>query len=165
MCANGPGDRGSTPGRVIPKTLKMVLDASLLNTQQYKVHIESKVEQSRESSRPRCSSYWKRSLRSPSTTVTNFTYLFYNCLRIIIAYIYSKHINTWKIRTSALNNPIRVDMPLKQLINQPSCVSLMMLAPIFVNEFCFSNSKSSLICFCAFFLYFDNISTFCFSLF
>ena len=34
--ANGPGDLGSIPGRVIPKTLKMVLDTSLLNTQQYK---------------------------------------------------------------------------------------------------------------------------------
>ena len=33
--ANGPGDRDSTPGRVIPKTLKMVLDASaLLDTYQ-----------------------------------------------------------------------------------------------------------------------------------
>ena len=31
--ANGPGDLGSIPGRVIPKTQKMVLDASLLNTQ------------------------------------------------------------------------------------------------------------------------------------
>ena len=30
--ANGPGDLGSIPGRVIPKTLKMVLDTSLLNT-------------------------------------------------------------------------------------------------------------------------------------
>ena len=46
--ANGPGDLGSIPGRVIPKTLKMVLDTSLLNTQQYKVRIEGKVEQSRE---------------------------------------------------------------------------------------------------------------------
>ena len=27
------GDLGSVPGRVIPKTLKMVLDTSLLNTQ------------------------------------------------------------------------------------------------------------------------------------
>ena len=26
--ANGPGDLGSIPGRVIPKTQKMVLDAS-----------------------------------------------------------------------------------------------------------------------------------------
>ena len=30
---NGPGDLGSILGRVIPKTLKMVLDTSLLNTQ------------------------------------------------------------------------------------------------------------------------------------
>ena len=28
--ANGPGDLGSIPGRVIPKTQKMVLDPSLL---------------------------------------------------------------------------------------------------------------------------------------
>ena len=48
--ANGPGDRGSIPGRVIPKTLKMVLDASLLNTQHYKVGIKGKVEKSRERS-------------------------------------------------------------------------------------------------------------------
>ena len=40
--ANGPRDLGSIPGRVIPKTLKMVLDSSLLNTQQYKVHIKGK---------------------------------------------------------------------------------------------------------------------------
>ena len=37
-------------GCVLPKTLRMVLNISLLNTQQYKVHIESKVEQSRERS-------------------------------------------------------------------------------------------------------------------
>ena len=48
--ANDPGDLGSIPGRIIPKTLKMVLDTSLLNTQQYKVRIEGKVEQSRERS-------------------------------------------------------------------------------------------------------------------
>ena len=43
--ANGPGDMGSIPGRVIPKILKKVLDTSLLNTQQYKERIEGKVEQ------------------------------------------------------------------------------------------------------------------------
>ena len=48
--ANGPGFQGSIPGRVMPKTFKMVLDTSLLNTQQYKVHIKGKVEQSREKS-------------------------------------------------------------------------------------------------------------------
>ena len=39
---------GSISGRVIPKTLKIVLDTSLLNTQQYKVRIKGKVNQSRE---------------------------------------------------------------------------------------------------------------------
>ena len=46
--ANGTGDLCSIPGRVIPKTWKMVLDTSSLNTQQYKVRIKDKVEQSRE---------------------------------------------------------------------------------------------------------------------
>ena len=39
-------DRSSIPGRVVPKTQKMVLDAAFLNTQHYKVSIKSKVEQS-----------------------------------------------------------------------------------------------------------------------
>ena len=46
--ANGPGDLGSIPGRVIPETLKMVLDTDLLNIKWYKVRIKGKVEQSRE---------------------------------------------------------------------------------------------------------------------
>ena len=50
MFASGPGDLGSISGRVIPKTFKMVLDTSLLNTQQYKARIKGKVEQSRERS-------------------------------------------------------------------------------------------------------------------
>ena len=45
---NGSGDRGSIPGRVIPKTQKMVHDAALNSTQHYKVWIKGKVEQSRE---------------------------------------------------------------------------------------------------------------------
>ena len=69
--ANGLGDLGSVSGRIIPKTKKkkkkkIVLDTSLLNTQQYKVHIKGKVEQSRERSSvtptPRCNSYLKGSL-------------------------------------------------------------------------------------------------------
>ena len=63
---NSPGNRGSIPGRVIRKTQKIVLDASLLNTQHYKVWIKDNVEQTRErSSAPptyQCSSYWKGSL-------------------------------------------------------------------------------------------------------
>ena len=35
VLANGPGDQGSIPDRVILKTLKMVLDTSLPNTQLY----------------------------------------------------------------------------------------------------------------------------------
>ena len=56
--ANGLGDLGSIPGRVIPKTQKMVLDASLLNTQHYKVRIKGKVGQ-----------FWKRSSALPYTLV------------------------------------------------------------------------------------------------
>ena len=50
MFAIGSGDLGSIPGRVILKTFKMVLDTSLLNTQQHKVCIKGKVDQSRERS-------------------------------------------------------------------------------------------------------------------
>ena len=45
--ANGQGDWGSIPGRVIPKIQKMVLDATLLITQHYKARIKGKVEQFR----------------------------------------------------------------------------------------------------------------------
>ena len=44
--ANGPGHRGS----ILPKTQKMVLDTSFLNTQNYKVRIKGKVGQSWERS-------------------------------------------------------------------------------------------------------------------
>ena len=79
--AYDPGDLESIQGRVIPKTLKMVLDTSLLNAQQYKVRIKGKVEQSRK----RSSAFTlhlgvvaieKGAFWSPSTTVANFTYLF-----------------------------------------------------------------------------------------
>ena len=56
--ANGLRDLGSIPGREKPKTLKMILDTSLLNTQQYKVHIKGKEEQS-----------WERSSALPYTSV------------------------------------------------------------------------------------------------
>ena len=48
MFANGPEHRGSIPGRVITRTQKMVLGATLLNTHPYKVKIKGKVEQFRE---------------------------------------------------------------------------------------------------------------------
>ena len=41
--ANSLRDQASIPGEVILKTQKMILDASLLNTQHYKVQIKGKV--------------------------------------------------------------------------------------------------------------------------
>ena len=78
--ANGREDQGSIPDRVIPKTQKIVLDAALLNTQHYKVRIKGKVEQSRERSNALrlylgVVAIEKGGFGSPSTTVTNFTYL------------------------------------------------------------------------------------------
>ena len=61
LFAFGPRDLGSISGGIIPKTLEMVLNTSLLNTQQYEVRIKGKVEQSRERNRapptPWCSNY------------------------------------------------------------------------------------------------------------
>ena len=75
--ANGSGDLGSIPGHVFPKTLKMVLDTSLLNTQHYKVRIKSKVEQSRERISDQqhigAVAIEKGNFGSPSTTVAKFT--------------------------------------------------------------------------------------------
>ncbi len=50
MFANGPGEQGSIPGNVMPKTFKMVLDTTLLNAQHYKVRFKGKVKQTREMS-------------------------------------------------------------------------------------------------------------------
>ena len=73
--ANGPGDRGSILGWVIPKTQKMVLDATLLNTQHYKVRIKGKVEQTREwSSALGIVAIEKGVFGSPLTKVAKFTY-------------------------------------------------------------------------------------------
>ena len=47
---NGLGDLDSIPGRITTKTPKMVLDASLLKIQHYKVRIKGKVGQFRERS-------------------------------------------------------------------------------------------------------------------
>ena len=78
--ASDPGDLGSIPGRVLPKTFKIVLDSSLLNTQQYKVRTKGKVGtiQGKELHPPlhlcvvatEKGAFW-----TPSTTVANFTLL------------------------------------------------------------------------------------------
>ena len=59
---NCPEDRGSIPGRVIPKTHIMVLETALLNTQHYKIRIipGNRVAPSPS---PQCSSYLKGSRR------------------------------------------------------------------------------------------------------
>ena len=54
---NGPRDRCSISGRVIPKTQKMVLDAALLSTQHYKVKWSNPGKGVAPSPTPRCSSY------------------------------------------------------------------------------------------------------------
>ena len=79
LFANGPGDRGSIPGRIILKTQKMVLDSALLNTQHFKVRIKGKMEQPWKFSstlplHPRVVAPEKRAVGSPSTKVTDFTY-------------------------------------------------------------------------------------------
>ena len=38
---NSLGDRGSMPGQILPKTQKMVLNASLHNTQHYEIWIKT----------------------------------------------------------------------------------------------------------------------------
>ena len=83
MFANGPGERSSIPGCVLPKTLKMVLDTSLLNTQQYMVCIKGKVEQSRErsSTLPYTSvAIEKGAVGSPPTSGANFTFTYISIL-------------------------------------------------------------------------------------
>ena len=58
----------------------MIFDATLLNTQHYKVRIKDKVEQSRERSRGSAQHFdvvaiEKGALASPSTKVTNLLYV------------------------------------------------------------------------------------------
>ena len=76
---NGPGERRSIPGRVIPKTQKWYLMLSCLTL--VIIRYRSRVKWSNRgngvpsSPTPWCSSYWKDLLkRSPVTKVTNFTF-------------------------------------------------------------------------------------------
>ena len=66
VIANGPGDLRSIPGRVIPKTQKMVLDASLaLSIIRHRSRVKwvNPGKGVAPSPIPRCSSYRKGSLR------------------------------------------------------------------------------------------------------
>ena len=89
--ANGPGDQRSIPGRVIPKTLKMVLDLALLSTQHYKVRIKGCGAIQGMEWRPPLHlvvvAIEKGTFGSPSTKVANFTLLYicvYNCVCVYI---------------------------------------------------------------------------------
>ena len=79
---NGPGDLGSIPGHVIPKTLKWYLIPPWLklNIIMYLSRVKWSNPRKRVvlSLTPRCSCYWKGSLLSPLTTVTNF--YAWNCI-------------------------------------------------------------------------------------
>ena len=82
--AYGPGDLGSIPGHVIPKTLEMQLDTSLLSTQQYKVCIKGKVEQSTETNSAftlhlSVVAIEKGAFWLPSSTVANFASFCFIC--------------------------------------------------------------------------------------
>ena len=94
MFANGPGDRGSIPGRVIPKTEKTVLDAALLSTQHYKVWIKGKVEQSWELSSALplhlgVVAIEKGAFGSPSSKVANFALLTKSSIQqVLFLFIY-----------------------------------------------------------------------------
>ena len=78
---NGPGAWSSIPGRVIPKTQKMVLNATLLNTQYYKVRIKGKWSNPGKgiTSNPKnlSSSCWKEGLRVALDYGPHLTYCLY----------------------------------------------------------------------------------------
>ena len=73
---NGPGDQGSIPGQVVPKTQKMLIGASLLNTLHYKVWIKSKRSNPGKGVAPFPTS-WFSSYRKGSLQVPNLlTYMY-----------------------------------------------------------------------------------------
>ena len=91
---NGPGDLGSIPGCVIPKTLKMVLDTSLLILSN--IRYVSRLKWSNPgkgvvpSPTSQCSSYWKGSL----PVVLDYVCQLYFTIYIYI-YIYT-YIYIWQ---------------------------------------------------------------------
>ena len=90
--ADGTGDRGSVPGRVIPKTQKIVLGASLHNTQHYKIRIKSKRSSPGNEVAPSphfcVVAIEKGAFRSPSISVSQLTLTVYVRITYIYIYIY-----------------------------------------------------------------------------
>ena len=100
MFANGPGDRGSIPSRVIPKTPKMVLDISLLNIQHYKLRINGNWINPGKgvapSPTPRCSSYWKKRVHVAVNNGCLTCLSFKHCNLILIIQLFiCLHIVKW----------------------------------------------------------------------
>ena len=76
VLANSLGDRRLIQ---VESCLKMVFDASLFNTQHFKVRIKVKVEKSREWSLDLCVvAVEKGTFVSPSTRFANFTYFYFS---------------------------------------------------------------------------------------
>ena len=95
MFANGPGDWGSVSGWVIPKIKKMVLDASLLNTQHYKVQIKDKWSNPGKGVAacpiPWCCRYWRGSFQ----VVLNCGWPTYIYIRFIYLMLWKFVCNSW----------------------------------------------------------------------
>ena len=101
--ANVPGDLGSIPGRVIPKTQKMVLDVSL-SIIRYELRVKwSKPRKGVAPFPTPVVTIEKGAIGSPSTIVANFTYFTINVCKIVDSLISSY--------------PRRVGMPLKAINN------------------------------------------------
>ena len=101
MFADGPGDLCSIPRRVIPKTQKMVHDASLLNTQHHKARIKGKGVAP--SPTFWCSSYRKGRLR---VTLDYGRQLFLLTIGITYQYFESiKHVQTLTFNFSKIKLP------------------------------------------------------------
>ena len=91
--ANGPGDLGSIPGRVIPKTFKMVLDISLLSNISYVSRVKWSNPGNGIAPYPTLPlgvvATEKGAFWSPSTTVANLTFYFlFYLLCILIFRVY-----------------------------------------------------------------------------
>ena len=69
MFTNDPRDWGSISGQVIPKTLKILLDTSLLYTQHFKVRMKG-----RQSNPEKRAAIEKGAFKSPLTRVRILTY-------------------------------------------------------------------------------------------
>ena len=137
LFANGPGDQGSIPGWVIPKTFKMVLNTSLLNTQHHKVHIEGKMEQSRgmSSALPLhlgVVAFEKGAFRSSTTKYRQlyfFTYIIHVYIYIYI-YIYTIYIYMRDYRDIYSPTPVG----LSSLANEVIVLPLAFIASLFLYE-------------------------------